>query len=90
MLYLVLTNQRRQKLMYLLKLLLVLIFLSLILPKIIYVLTGHELLGSYNKEENPTGNPVRVENRQEPEKVEEQGVLDGLVMQLHKFYRKDQ
>ncbi len=88
MIYMVLTNQRRQKLLFVLRVLLVIILLSLLLPKAVQLFSGQELLGSFNKEEKPSGNPMRVEH-QEESKVVEPGLLDGLVQELHKYYRKD-
>lgn len=88
MFYLVLSNQRKNKLLFSLRVLLVLLLLSLLLPKTIELVTGYQLMGSFNKEENPSGNPMRVEHHESP-KAEEPGVLDGLVQELQDFYRKD-
>ncbi|MDA8212082.1 MAG: hypothetical protein M0021_09420 [Clostridia bacterium] len=78
----------QEKLAYALRILLILVFLSLLLPKALHLLVGSEFLGSYNKEENPSGNPTRVEHV-EAESKEEPGLLDGIVIELQKFYRKD-
>jgi hypothetical protein len=87
MLLLVFTKWQ-EKLAYIIRVLLILVVLSLLLPKVIQVLLGGEFLGSYNKEENPSGNATRVE-RVQAEQHHQPGLLDGLVIELQKFYRKD-
>lgn len=86
--FLIVFTKWQEKLAYTLRVLLLLVILSLLLPKVLEFLLGGEFLGSYNKEENPSGNPTRVEHVQAEQK-NGPGLLDGIVIELQKFYRKD-
>lgn len=86
--FLIVFTKWQEKLAHALRILLILAFLSLLLPKFFHWLSDSEFLGIYNKEENPSGNPTRVEHV-EAESKGEPDLLDGIVIELQKFYRKD-
>ena len=87
--FLVIITRIQSKLLKILQILLILLILSLLLPKLA-IFVANSLDTSLNKDENPSGNPMKVEvmERVDGER-EAAGYLDQIVLWLRDYYRKN-
>lgn len=88
---LIVIAKSKEKLFWALRIIIILLMGTLILPKALMFITAGGFTGGISREEHPSGNPRRVEratfSKNDPSEADTW--LDGLVQKLQEFYQKD-